>query len=692
MEEVSSDKYTDEDKGAQKDVFSGKIDEITTIEDLGSVINGAAAASSYNKDNAEANNFVFLKNYAFNEVQDALESVQGFEDELEDDPTLEAKLKNWGVDSTALPSGIAEEHFKTISAATEIEWVPTKGTDPQHTDLGRAGATAVKGAIQNIKDTVVDSVKEKYHKEINESAALAGSDTTKTALLGVVDTAISNFVTEDKSTTASETAFSLTQYVGTEVEITWIDTEKGNTIKDANRNSIGLIGYVEYCLAKPVNGSTNTAFANERLQKARSEANATLKAKKDEITDSTFKTLTSYKKVKINNADTVTIANKEVGKGTVTKTVDNPFFKSPTVDETNKVVTTGGLVTVTESGVEVDPDVTLLTGATFNLDDYYTALTKETVTQEGFGTLYIQEWANGHLNDFEAIYFAGLDYLHTKLTGASAAPTGTTTTGNTGVKGAVNLSGLPGTYALKADGTGYELVEPEEDYDYVGADAIIGEDDGKWTALDITVETDSPDYNDAGEIATYADGIADNLDSLVALNNGFKTWYKGKVTFEAPATAAEDAKFKTHFEGGETVSSLRKEFNAKLDAAMKGELSESAAKSWTREANLDKLYEADVAAYLEVAKDIALERKQEAASQTTNVEDKLKVEAKYAKFVEAIGKYVVASDNYDVTDPTTWKLADKKPSDPIKLKHDYTCKSITTVDAWLASVVVNLNA
>ena len=539
---LNNENYLDADKTAQRDSFTAKIDAATSLVSLGNVINGEVALSTFGDKDSEANRFYGLKAKAFEEAEAALDSVEKFETELEDETTL-ALLKQY-VETTELPSEVAKTELAKISSATEINWVKDS-TNGDHTDVGYAAAEAIKGSVENIKDAIVKKVKADYRAEIENSAALASLNETRTALLGVVDTAISNFVTADKDNTLSLAQYVTPTYVPDSVN------EADKSIK--NSSTITLIGYIEYCLSQPVNGSVVTAFANERIQSAKSTALKSLKAAKDAINDATYKALTSYSVNTTTNK--VTVSKNVVGTGDVTKTVENPFFNNiPDSPTDNKYE-----VELTDL---VKP--TLVTGAqSFNLDEYYKLLEKEETfgvaeNETVYGTLHIQEWAKDHLTDFDKIYFEGLTKIKNSLT--------------TAVDGVVTLD-ENGPLVKKSDVT------------------------KMWTDLDVE-KVVTPEYNNAAQIISFADGVKTNADLLVKLNSGFKTWLDQK--------AKVDDKFADHF-ANDTSSTMAEDAKKVVESALKGEMSENEIENWVKSSNLESLYKADIAAYIEDAKDYALQ-------------------------------------------------------------------------------------
>ena len=118
---LNNENYLDTDKTAQRDSFTAKIDAATSLVSLGNVINGEVALSTFGDKDSEANRFYGLKAKAFEEAEAALDTVEKFETELEDETTL-ALLKQY-VETTELPSEVAKTELAKISSATEINWV-----------------------------------------------------------------------------------------------------------------------------------------------------------------------------------------------------------------------------------------------------------------------------------------------------------------------------------------------------------------------------------------------------------------------------------------------------------------------------------------------------------------------------------------------------------------------------------------
>ena len=664
-DKLTREEFAEENQKAQLDAFNAKVDSATTIQGLASIVNGSELEGTNGKNDSEANSFYNLKSIAYGEIDAALESVIGYEEDLEDNEALLNSLKTWGVDTTKLPSAIAEEHYKIVSEATEIKWVEDK-TNGNHTDLGYAGAEAIKGSVTNIKDTLLANIKAKYHKEINESKALADSESTKTALLGVVDTAISNFSNAD----TNQTLMGLDQYVGTGVEGF---NRADKSVDDAK--TINLIGYIEYCLAQPVNGSVNTAFMQERLQAAKTEVLSQLKTAKDAIKDSLYLELTSYSTVnKVNYVENRTVSKK----GSISSTVVNPFFTTKTEETNSGFEVIGKTETTAVEPVDVKNSngVAQETKPTYNLNDWYNVLTKCEVTPEegNYGTLYIQEWANEHASDFKKIYVDGLKLLKEKLSGAKANSTSDAESA-TGVLGAISTSGLKGSF-VQAENGWTEVAG--DDYDYVTASNL----ETQWLNINksLTPTTEDSKITEAEDIVSFADGVKENIDSLVALNDGFKAWFAGSKVEDADVYTGgiinKDLAYKNYF-GGNT-SSLRKAFNAKLNAALKGEVTEASVKSWTKSNNLNKLYEADVAEYLENAKEILAQKKDTIIASAT-VTEVPAINSVYNSYVSFVG-HKLGKDSQG-----NWVVDDAKGT-----YSGYLCKTIASVDTWLKDADVAL--
>ena len=711
-DEVDSEGYSDTDKTAQVDSFEAKIDAATTIQGLGKIINGGTPAGTGEEGDAEANTFFNLKKEAFEEVQEALNSVEENSEELEDE-TLVGQLKEYGVDTTKLPDAVAEEHFKIISAAAEISALEDD-PDGYKTDLGKTGAEAVKGSITGIKETILAAVKEKYHKEINESKALAGLDSTKTALLGVVDNAISNFETADKDLTT----MSIAQYVSANVTVKDGETSTSTTSDVASDGSIttkgledlGLIGYIEYMLANPVNTAVNTAFLNERIATAKTSALATLKAAKDAITDETYLALTSYTKITSGTTTKYYVSSDKVStSGSVSKEIHNPFFTGTAGTEKD---TTTNLYEV-ENFAFVKPDKTLIPSvsslladgakvdgeATYNLNDWYNTLASVDMTKvkgDGttYGTLYIQNWATQHLTDFKKIYTAGLTELKDALNGKAGSVeltkenyatqiTNNNVKDTTGVYGAIQRSGLKGAFVAptieggswnKNEGTG------ANEYDYVDADKLATQ----WDNLNKNLDSNTEDskISSASELVSVADGIEDNIDSVVALNKGFVEWYAGKYdsTAEEPNSKwsggiiQKDSGFENYFEPktGTSVSSLKKALDNEITSVLKGDVSLSSATAFVRPTNLNKLYEADVDAYREAAVALLEGVYNGQLAQTVDPVGQTKLSTTYKTWSGYLG-HALKLD----TTTNTWVIDDKKGD--IK---DYLGETIFSVDTW----------
>ena len=683
-EDAVRDEYASADLEAQQETFVAKVDAATTIQGVGNVVNGNVAEGTNGTGDAEANSFFNLKKMAFEEIDAALESVSSYEDDLEDNDALLASLKTWGVDTTKLPSAIAEEQYKLISAATEINYVKATSSVPAHTDLGYAGAALVTGAVTDIKDTLITNIKAKYHKEINESAALADSESTRTALLGVVDTAISNFVNAD----TNQSVMSLEQYVGTTFDLSMIDPDDKSV---ASASTINLIGYLEYCLAQPVNGSVNTAFAQERLQAAKKEVLGTLKQARDAIKDETYEALTAYSTV--SNVDYIE-ERTVTRKGSISGEVVNPFFDVAVTETANR-----GYKVTAKTSSAVNAETVKVNGvkqsmpATYNLDDWYAVLSacEITVPQGNYGTLYLQSWANSHASDFKKIYVDGLNVLKTALAGTEAT-TAVNAKDAKGVLGAISTSGLKGSWVGKTEGTTTTYTQVTGDnYDYVTSDSLKTQ----WTNLnkDVTSTTEDSKITDVDGIVSFADGVTDNLSGLVALNDGFKAWFAGsKVTTGTAGSETavgytggiieKDLAYEGHFGAAGTttnsISTLRKAFDAELKGVLQGTISETEVKSWVRPNNLNKLYESDVNTYLTSAKNIALQLRDQLIA-TATVQDEQTYNTIYSSFESYIGHKLKKDSSGN------WVVDDKEGKNP-----DYLCKTIASVDKWLKDVQTSL--
>ena len=708
-EELDREEYTEEDKTSQLSSFEAKINAATTIEDLGSVIDGGEILSTIGTDDAEANSFYTLKLKAYEEVDKALRDVADFTDSLEDEE-LVTKLQQYGVDTTKLPTSVAEEHYKIISAATEIKWVKDQ-TNGDHTDLGFAGAEAVRDSVTGIKETVVANIKEKYHKEINDSKALAGLDSTKTALLGVVDNAISNFVDADKDLTT----LSLSQYVSSSVEKDWI-SENG-VIKNENLNEIGLIGYVEFMLANPVNTAVNTAFLNERISNAKTAALASLKEAKDAIKDETYLALTSYS---VDSSKKKWISSAFLtSSGEISKEIVNPFFTSvsSTPDTKTKLYSVGDVkpTNVVGLGTEELTQSAITAGissqATLNLDDWYSVLSNVDMTTvsestNNYGTLYIQDWATRHLNDFKKIYHEGLKVLKEGLDGTAVnghldhiLEDASNVEKATGVYGELSRSGLPGSWTKGT--TEWEKVnydngtkegttdKAQNKYDFVSVDAVVDE----WKKINSKIDNENvkdEDITNASDLITYADGIVENASTLKSLNDGFKEWYKGeqgKTNTTYSGVIGRDSAYEGYFKTPSvtsSTSSLRKALEEEIEGVIKGEISSANVTSWVRNGNLNKLYEEDVASYLEVSKDLVTQRYQEEVSSIeSTVGDPVEQSRTLTNIYNTFNSYAGHKLSLD---PATKKYVVDDKGD-ITL---YLCNTIKSVDTWRTDALYSL--
>ena len=644
-EALTRKEFAEEDQKNQFDSFSAKIDAVTTIQGLGQVINGNTVEGHNETGDAEANSFYNLKQIAFGEITSALSSVSKFESELDgksdDSLKLLAQLKQYGVDTTKLPSSIAEEHYKVVSATTEITWTKDKTVAAGgYTDLGKAGADEIKNSVKGIKDTLVANILAKYRDEINNSKALADQESTRTALLGVLETAVSNFEEAD-----SKNTFRIDRYVSTKITVgegfTTGDVNKDGSLKESS--TAGLIGYIEYMLAQPVNGSVNVAFLNERIANAKTEAMATLKAARDAIVDPLFDELTTVHSV---NGKLYTDAGK-LGNGTISEKLPNPLLKdAKEVSGQSYDYETSGVKEYNGSKIVTD-DFTLPANVsstpTLSLDDWYATLEKATIKKpesgEVYGVAYVLDWATRHSLDFKCLYVNGMrDILKTQL--------------NAPVNDAISESGLPSTAGA---------------YDVVTQDKLTT----IWTNLnkDINTSTDLEDISSASNVIDTADSIADNGAVLKALNDGVKAWLDD--------VDDKDSKFKEYFDS--EASSVYDAVQDEITGVLSGDESLSDVQSFVRESNLNNLYDADVAQYLTDSKEILTQRYQNLINSSTVTP------VVYRELTTAYNNYSSwAGHKIKQQTNGSWVIDDTATSGTIK---DYTCKTIENVDTWSADAL-----
>ena len=554
--------------------------------------------------------------------------------------SLLANLAVWGVDSTELPTTIAESYLDQISASTDITLLEDSKTHALYTQLGKDGADAIENSVLGVKDALLSAVKAKYEAEINDSKVLANQSATKTALLGVLETAISNFETAD----TNGTTFSITQYIGTDVKVSGtagLDEGEANveasSKKIINGQGLGLIGYVEYCLAQPVNGSTNQAWLAERISNAKTEVSKTLKTARDSISDEKYDSLASYTTKTVNNVTTYTPEEAVLGNGDISKEIDNPLFTwTPGTGDTKSATPkTSSVAAVSVSGTD--------TSAHYDLDEWLDTLSKATIPEATSsydekgnwigGTLNVQSWAQGHVADFEKIYEEGLGLIKGSL--------------DAQVSSAISGSGLTTT-------------------GYVSSAKVTE----SWDSL--SPDTDSTDFATASEFINTADSISSNVSLLKTLNDGITSWLD--------ETVDEDPQFKDYFglpTDTDSVSDTRKAFEEELSAVLAGNVSSSSLNSWLR--NLDSVYEDDVAGYLETAKDLLTQRYQEKVSRADTVEESRALTSVINSFNSFVGHKVKESNGSYVVDDA-------------KGTFDFTCTTITNIFKWLNDGYASLTA
>ena len=676
-DEVDHDSYKEENAKTDLDSFTAKIDAATTISGLGSIINGTSL--DQDTQGSEANLFYGAKALAFKEVDDALSKLEeaGLSNEL-DPETASGKalietLKAYGVDTSKLPEEVAKEQYALISASTDVKVVQDSTTKQYYTELGKAGAEAVEDSVLGIKDTIVAAVKDKYTKEINDSKVLADQTATKTALLGVLETAIQNYVTAD----TNDTRFSISQYVSTEVNIGTdgkggtnaqivpetkaIKADEGATFK----NKLGLIGYVEYCLNQPVNGSTNQAWLTERISNAKATVGEQLKTAREAIKDSTYDELTSYTSKTVSGTTYYYPEVSVIIEGTDGKVlpgdkyewldVDNPFFNNySSATEGNEkgsasLVSYGGTgdnaivpATIGNSTTPINP--------TYNLDSWLDTLSKANVTKENAksdydkdgvwtgGTLYVESWVNGHRSDFQKIYLDGLNKLKGDFKEDATGSTGLSST----VKSAIVNSGLE-----------------NKDGDYITTSKLSE----IWKNYVVNDPT-STNFADANTLVSTAKGMKTSSKILAQANEKILDWI---AKFEGT-----DDDFIGYFgEPSETDSSslARKAFEDEVKAIIAGEVNSSQLNSWFN--RLDSVYTQDVSDFLESAKRYIQDFKTQTVA-SVGVSKESAINEVYNKYVSFIG--------HKVKEDSTGNLV---IDDSTKGNIDYTCKTISNINVWV---------
>ena len=649
----SYDDYAEADVTNDKNTYSAKIEAATSFASLGNVINGAEPVDN-KASGPEADLFYGAKQLAFKEVNDALTKVSSFATELDSTKnpnynTLMAALASYGVETTTLPSTVAEEYLKQISAATDIKAIEDKEKDTWYTELGKEGAEAVTNSVDGIKETVLNAVKEQYTKEINDSKVLADQSATKTALLGVLETAISNYKTADKN---SSTPFSITQY--TETDITVGSENAAINVVESTKEIIdgaglGLIGYVEYCLNQPVNGSTNQAWLAERIANAKASVGQELKTARDAIKDTKYDELSAYKK---NSTSAITPEEERIGKGEISSTVRNPLFGYNNGTWSLASIhndTTRKSLQVTVDGKAVN--------ANFNLDDWLETLEKATIPtdykSEGTadnlwvgGTLGVKSWVSDHTGDFRLIYETGLTSL-------------TKNADNNDPSG--RLNGKVNEALTKLTGGTYVT------------ETTVSQ---QWTSLSTTVGSQT--FADASKLINTADSIAENVDLLKDIDTKIVAWLDKK--------AETDINFKAYFgtpSETEHISATREAFEDELDAILAGEVSQAQLNTWTNDRNLDSIYNSDVAGYLEQAKDI-VSRNYDTAKGQLLTDREYSEAAKLDKVYETITSFPGHKIKVDST-TGNYVVDDSKGT-----IDKYLCKTITSIDFWMDDAAASI--
>ena len=671
-EAITDDNYTDENRAADKSSIQAGIDAATTIEGLGNVIDGPSPITSDTKG-ASGNLLIGAKQVAFGEIAKALDDISSFSDELEDDDLL-ASLAAWGVSTSELPTTIAESYLDQISASTDITLLEDSKTHDIYTELGKTGAEAIEDSVFGLKDSLVAAIKAKYESEINDSKVLADQAATKTALLGVLETAIQNYVTAD----TNETRFSITQYVSAEVNIgteehpetAQIDSNTKAIKADSTtfENNLGLIGYIEYCLNQPVNGSTNQAWLAERVANAKASVGERLTTAREAISDETYDKLTSYTTKTVSGTTyyypevkVVLEGESEAAEGhqQAYETITNPFFvlssatsgdakdSGTLVSYDGKDPDTGSNVTGSEIQSEKVGNTTV--SPTYNLDSWLETLTKATIAEptskvdtDGVwtgGTLYVDSWVEGHLADFQKIYSNGLLKLRGKWDRNGSDSKGLSKI----VKQAALNSGLstnnPDLYITNAT-----LFDIWESY---------------------SNDTSSDNFADAETLISTAEGMKESGDLLGTANT--------KINEFLDRISNTDSDFEDYFgtpaQGSTSTSSTRKAFEDEVKSIIKGEVSSSQLNSWFK--NLDSIYEEDVAEYLETAKDLVTQKYQESVSNATTVSQSRAITNVY----NAFNSYVGHKLRWDST--TNSYVVDEKGK--VEL---YLCTTIESINKW----------
>ena len=686
-EAITDDNYAEENRAADKSSIQAGIDAATTIEGLGNVIDGPSPITS-DTEGASGNLLIGAKQVAFGEIAKALDDISSFSDELEDDDLL-ASLAAWGVSTSELPTTIAESYLDQISTSTDITLLEDSTTHAIYTELGKTGAKAIEDSVFGLKDSLVAAIKAKYESEINDSKVLADQAATKTALLGVLETAIQNYVTAD----TNETRFSITQYVSTEVNIgttgntetAQIDSNTKAIKADSTtfENNLGLIGYIEYCLNQPVNGSTNQAWLAERVANAKASVGERLTTAREAISDETYDKLTSYTTKTVSGTTyyypevkVVLEGESEAAEGhqQAYETITNPFFvlssaTSGDAKDSGTLVSYDGIdpntgSSVTGSKIQSEKVGNTTVSPTYNLDSWLETLTKATIAEptskvdtDGVwtgGTLYVDSWVEGHLADFQKIYSNGLLKLRGKWDRDGSGSKGLSKI----VKQAALNSGLS-TNNSNLYITNATLFDIWESY---------------------SNDTSSDNFADAETLISTAEGMKESGDLLGTANT--------KINEFLDRISTTDSDFAGYFgtpaQGTTSTSSTRKAFEDEVKSIIKGEVSSSQLNSWFN--NLDSIYEEDVAEYLETAKDLVTQKYQESVSNATSVDQSRAITNVYNAFNSYVGHKLRWDSNTN-----SYVVDDEKG-----LVDLYLCDTIESINKWqedaraaLASVTFN---
>ena len=648
------------------------IENCTTLSALTKLVNtkisNTTTEGAKKADAGSLNTLYTLKSAAFKLVKDQLTKTLEAESSLSNKNSPEYKetvagLQAWGISVDKLPSEVAQSYYDQISAAESLE-VYESGTNKDKTVLGVTGAKAVKDSLQDLKDALVDAIVKSYRSEIANSVKVT-DETVKTTLDSLVVRTKDEWLAKVGSTNTTtgenyeDRKDTLDMYYGT----AWpVEGE------DATKNSYSLVGALEAAL----NGSQGSVLLQqERLANAKASVKALLQSQHDSIlaVDTVYADAQSYKYVEDATGGYVytEIKHNKLGND---GTIDNFIFK----DENNM-----------EGAVEADSGYK----SKFVNSEYSVSAKLSDLTKENGGLMDKKQYASVQsVLDFKTLHLNDLGKVYNDAALELAATLRTDLADKEFVSGGF----VDYVYALNYYdyNTGKVTKTFQEIYDL--ADTMKASE----TILGILNSNLVAWFDSATEGTKYVDGEADyaSNNEVTKINSWFGVGQlvgtAGEVGKDCD-TNNTDLNDKIGFKQmGTSVgkySSFRAAIEDLITAVILGQAGEAEVNATTSIEGLNNLYDQEVSAYKENAKELLEGYISSINLASLDVEKKLQVEDARELYLAILGTHYTTVKGTGAlatfTDEEYKALSESDLKKYNDFDHKYVALTLSSCDQWL---------